>query len=63
MIRVVYPNGIHDTVTPEYLDYLIAENRISRFLRSGGWAVIGRDRIRRSRRSPYQGEEKRSGGP
>ena len=60
MIRVVYPGGIHDTVTPQFLDFLLESNRITHFLRSSGWVRIGRDPIRGKKTQPHKGEERRN---
>jgi hypothetical protein len=46
LIRVVYKNDKHDMVKPFFLDSLISENKLKKFLRSNGWATIGIDRLR-----------------
>ena len=45
-IRVRYTDGEFDMVNPQELDNLLKEKRIACFLRSSGWAVVGRDPIR-----------------
>ena len=46
IIRVIYTNGNYDLVKDLLLDQLIYSGRVSKFYRSGKWAVIGRDRVR-----------------
>ncbi|HEY9247441.1 MAG TPA: hypothetical protein VLD55_01985 [Candidatus Sulfobium mesophilum] len=46
IIRVIYTDGNYDLVKDLLLDQLIYSGRISKFYRSGKWAVIGRDRVR-----------------
>jgi hypothetical protein len=46
LIRVMYTDGKFDMVKPQGLDNLLKEKRITSFLRSSGWAVVGRDPIR-----------------
>ena len=60
LIRVVYKNGKHDYVNQPVLDRLIAENKIEKFLRREGWAVIGIDRIRGMGGSYFGPERRRS---
>ena len=60
MIRVVYTDGRFDMVKPKMLDNLLEERKITSFKRSNGWAVIGRDSIRRGSSEGYWGEEQRS---
>ncbi len=59
MVRVVYKNGIHDTVVPEYLDYLLAVDKIKMFRRSAGWVYVGIDAVRATRCDNYGGPERR----
>ena len=46
IIRVIYTDGTYDLVKDLLLDQLIYSGRVSKFYRSGKWAVIGRDRVR-----------------
>ncbi len=60
MIRVIYPSGIHDTVTGDYLDYLLETGKVAQFRRSSGWVVVGRDSVRGMGTDPaYSGEDRR----
>ena len=59
LIRVMYSDGRFDMVKPNTLDDLINQQRVASFKRSSGWAVVGRDEIRRSGRSSYIGIERR----
>jgi len=60
MIRVVYKNGIHDTVVPEYLNFLLESDRVKMFRRSSGWVHVGVDPIRDRGSSSYKGAERRT---
>ncbi|OHB26627.1 MAG: hypothetical protein A2X84_05020 [Desulfuromonadaceae bacterium GWC2_58_13] len=60
MIRVVYKNGIHDTVVPEYLNFLLESDRIKMFRRSSGWVHVGVDPIRNQIAPSYNGPERRT---
>ena len=60
LIRVMYKNGKFDMVKPQLLNGLLEEKKVTSFMRSGGWAVVGRDSIRRSRLAhAYSGPERR----
>jgi hypothetical protein len=59
-IRVVYKDGKFDMVKPQLLDSLLQRNKLIRFKRSTGWAVVGRDAIRTGRRQGYWGEDRRA---
>jgi hypothetical protein len=59
LIRVMYNDGRFDMVKPNVLKNLIDQQAVSSFKRDSGWAVIGRDAIRSSGRSPYTGSERR----
>ena len=61
LIRVFYTDGTFDMVKPEMLDYLLDKNKVKRFKRSTGWAVVGRDPIRTKSPNSYWGEERRAG--
>jgi hypothetical protein len=62
MIRVMYPTGDYDMVRNDVLDLLVAEHRVKKFLRAGGWVDLDRDAARlRSGSSPaWQGGERRT---
>lgn len=61
LIRVMYDDGRFDMVKPQMLEMLLGSNRLTGFQRSHGWAVVGRDAIRRSHRSQdHQGLERRA---
>jgi len=49
-IRVEFKDGMQGEVPETVLDELIELNLIARFERQSGWAVLGRDPVRR--RSP-----------
>ena len=59
MIRVMYSDGRFDMVKPGMLDDLLGQNTVTSFKRSSGWAVVGRDPIRKSGRGNYRGAERR----
>jgi hypothetical protein len=59
LIRVIYTNGEFDMVKPQLLDYLLDSNKITKFKRSNGWAVVGKDAIRTGSSNGYWGEERR----
>jgi len=42
------------------LDYLLDKNKVKRFKRSTGWAVVGRDSIRSKSTNRYLGEDRRA---
>ncbi len=54
MIRVIYLDGSTGTVTAAELDALIREKDIVAFCRSGEWARVGRDPMRK-RKKPFAG--------
>jgi hypothetical protein len=55
----MYSDGRFDMVKPNTLDDLINQQRVASFKRSTGWAIVGRDEIRKSGRSNYPGMERR----
>lgn len=59
MIRIMYNNGSFDIVKPGMLNMLLADNRVSSFKRSSGWAVVGRDPIRGIGGMGYVGPDRR----
>lgn len=60
LIRVIYKDGKFDMVKPQMLDNLLEERKVTSFMRSTGWAVVGRDPSRRGRSEGYWGEERRA---
>jgi len=60
MIRVMYTDGRFDMVKSQMLDNLLEENKVTRFMRSTGWAFVGRDPIRKGSSEGYWGEEQRA---
>ncbi len=61
LIRVRYDDGRLDMVKPQLLDKLLEANNVTSFMRSEGWAVVGRDIIRSHRRSKgYDGADRRA---
>ena len=58
LIRVMYSTGKYDMVKDSLLDELIASGGIQRFLRSNGWATMGRDPMR-GKGGAYKGPERR----
>ena len=59
MIRVMYSDGRFDMVKASMLDNLLDQQSVTSFKRSSGWAVVGRDPVRSSGKSNYQGIERR----
>jgi hypothetical protein len=60
LIRVMYNNGKFDMVKPPLLGNLLEKKRVTRFKRSEGWVVVGRDPVRSNHRSQnYKGPERR----
>ena len=60
-MTVISANGDKVVVPVHLLDDLIRQNKIVAFLRSDGWAVIGRDPIRKIQ-PPVPGTGDRQGG-
>jgi hypothetical protein len=59
-IQVELIDGTFCRVVPKGLDLLLNRDLVKRFRRSGGWAVIGVDPIRTSRKqNTYCGPERR----
>lgn len=58
LIRVMYNNNAYDMVKQTLLDDLIKSDKIKKFLRSEGWAVMGVDRVR-GMGGDYEGPERR----
>jgi hypothetical protein len=56
----MYDDGRFGVVKPYLLDNLLDEKKVTSFLRSDGWVVVGRDLIRSRRSSQgYDGAERR----
>jgi hypothetical protein len=49
-IKIMYKNNRYGFVDPSALEQLTMASKIKKFLRSEGWAVIGRDPIRTKKR-------------
>lgn len=60
LIRVIYIDGKFDMVKPQMLDNLLVEHKVTGFMRSNGWAFVGKDSIRRGSSEGYWGEERRT---
>ncbi len=60
MIRVEYPDGTQQLVRPYVLSQLISKQAITRFERSGGWAVLGEAPLRSAGGSFFQGNSRRT---
>jgi hypothetical protein len=61
LIQVTYDDGRLGRVKPHLLDILLEGENVTSFLRSDGWAVVGRDIIRSRRSSQgYDGAERRA---
>jgi len=58
LIRVEYNNNTFDMVNPAVLDDLIRSRKIRKFLRLGGWAILGVTPVRGTGGS-YNGTERR----
>lgn len=57
-IEVQMTDGTYCRVVPKGLDLLLRHDRIKRFRRSSGWAVVGIDSLRSSATtSQYNGPE------
>ena len=60
LIRVMYRDGKFDMIKPQMLDNLLEKHKVTSFLRSNGWAVVGRDSIRKGHSEGYWGDERRA---
>jgi len=58
LIKVIYENEKFDMVKPSLLNQLILSKKIKKFYRSGQWADIETDQIRRLV-APFVGSERR----
>ena len=60
LIRVELIDGTICPVAPEALDVLLVHNKVARFERAGGWAVVGQDPLRnKGRGTVYSIPERR----
>lgn len=61
LIRVMFDDGRFDMVKPHLLDNLLKERKLTSFMRSSGWAIVGRDVLRNENQSQrHQGVERRA---
>ena len=60
LIRVIYKDGKFDMVKPHILNNLLEEHKVTSFMRSNGWAYVGKASIRRESSEGYWGEERRA---
>ncbi len=58
LIPVVLRDGHEELVSKDELQALISNEKIMFFKRSGGWAVVGRDKMR-TLKVPYNGINRR----
>jgi hypothetical protein len=58
----MYADGRLGMIKPQLLDRMMDRKLVSGILRSDGWAIVGRDKMRGHRRSQgYEGVDRRSG--
>ena len=61
LIRVMYADGRLGLIKPHLLDSMVDRKVVSGILRSNGWAIVGRDKIRRHRHTQgYDGVDRRA---
>ena len=61
LIRVMYADGRLGMIKPQLLDNMVGRKVVSGILRSDGWAIVGRDKIRRHRHTQaYDGVDRRA---
>lgn len=58
LIPVVLTGGKEELVSKDELQFLMFTKNIMYFKRSSGWAVVGRDEMRKEK-APYKGDERR----
>ena len=58
LVPVVLKDGKEELVSKDELQYMLITEQVMFFKRSDGWAVIGRDEMRRNN-EPYNGDERR----
>ena len=61
MIRIMYSDGRFDRVRPHLLNNLLKQEKVTCFMRSRTWAIVGRDSLRGACSDSYSGEERRTG--
>lgn len=60
LIKVEMNDGTLCRMAPRALDMFLARDEVSRFKRSDGWAVVGMDHMRASKkRHAFDGAERR----
>lgn len=52
LVKVELRDGRICQVTPEALDDLLVQNKVTRFERAAGWAIVDRDPLRDKRKGP-----------
>ena len=61
LIRVMYADGRLGLIKPHQIDSMVDRKVVSGILRSNGWAIVGRDMIRRHRHTQgYDGVDRRA---
>ena len=58
LIPVILKDGHEELVSKEELQFLLLTQKVLLFKRSDGWAVLGRNKMRKQR-VPYNGEDRR----
>ena len=60
LIKVELKDGTICQMAPKALDLLLKHEEVSKFKRSDGWAVVGRDSLRATKsKTSYGGSERR----
>lgn len=59
MVRVMYHDGMTEMVRLPVLQHLIETQKIHKFRRVDGWAVLGVDALRDKEPHDFQGRERR----
>lgn len=64
-IDVIMKDGTYHHFTPRVLDVLLDTHRVHKFKRTGGWATVGVDPVRRKKdiilnNNQYNGPERRT---
>lgn len=61
LVRVMYSDGRLGMIRPQLLDRMIDRKLVFGIMRSDGWAIVGRDKIRKySHSQGYEGADRRS---
>ncbi|MBI5676432.1 MAG: hypothetical protein HZC48_11505 [Nitrospirae bacterium] len=58
MTKIAYVDGRPDLIKTEMLDALISKGKLKMFHRAGGWAIVGRDKLRGAD-GTYKGQKRR----